>query len=57
MKGRFNCPIAGCDRNFHRQDQLRRHMKTHPREGGGDESRSSEAPEASPTEISFDQPF
>ncbi|KAK4159177.1 zinc-responsive transcriptional regulator ZAP1 [Cladorrhinum sp. PSN259] len=57
MKGRFNCPIAGCDRNFHRQDQLRRHMKTHPREGGGDESRSSEAPEASPTEISFDHPF
>ncbi|KAK4201279.1 putative zinc-responsive transcriptional regulator [Triangularia verruculosa] len=29
VKGRFNCSVPGCDRNFHRQDQLRRHMKTH----------------------------
>ncbi|KAK3996842.1 putative zinc-responsive transcriptional regulator [Cladorrhinum sp. PSN332] len=57
VKGRFNCSIPGCDRNFHRQDQLRRHMKTHPREGGDDERMSSEAPEASPSEISFDQSF
>ncbi|KAK4227221.1 zinc-responsive transcriptional regulator ZAP1 [Podospora fimiseda] len=57
VKGRFNCPVLGCDRNFHRQDQLRRHMKTHPSQGGSDESRSSEAPEATPSEISFDQSF
>ncbi|KAK4144701.1 uncharacterized protein C8A04DRAFT_36465 [Dichotomopilus funicola] len=29
VKGRFTCTAAGCERNFHRQDQLRRHMKTH----------------------------
>ncbi|KAK3693850.1 hypothetical protein B0T22DRAFT_53353 [Podospora appendiculata] len=33
VKGRFNCNVMGCDRNFHRQDQLRRHMKTHYKEG------------------------
>lgn len=33
MRGRFSCPAYGCDRNFHRQDQLRRHMKKHTREG------------------------
>lgn len=49
VKGRFNCTFKGCDRNFHRQDQLRRHMKTHTREG---DDRSSEAPE-----ILFDQSF
>lgn len=32
VRGRFNCNYAGCGRNFHRQDQLRRHLKTHQRE-------------------------
>ncbi|KAK4192695.1 putative zinc-responsive transcriptional regulator [Podospora australis] len=50
VKGRFNCSVPGCDRNFHRQDQLRRHMKTHPRDSG-DFSRSSEVPEASGLEV------
>ncbi|KAK4648842.1 zinc-finger protein [Podospora bellae-mahoneyi] len=51
VKGRFNCLVEGCDRNFHRQDQLRRHMKTHNLgrgDSGGEEGgdmRSSEAPE------------
>ncbi|KAK0737620.1 hypothetical protein B0T21DRAFT_331867 [Apiosordaria backusii] len=57
VKGRFNCSVPGCDRNFHRQDQLRRHMKTHNSSSsssnkdssGGEEGdvtgRSSEAPE------------
>lgn len=35
VKGRFTCTAAGCDRNFHRQDQLRRHMKTHQGLGTG----------------------
>ncbi|KAK4099775.1 hypothetical protein N658DRAFT_153806 [Parathielavia hyrcaniae] len=35
VKGRFTCTVAGCDRNFHRQDQLRRHMKTHQKDGDG----------------------
>ncbi|EAA36236.3 zinc finger protein [Neurospora crassa OR74A] len=32
VKGRFNCNVRGCCRNFHRQDQLRRHMKTHQKD-------------------------
>ena len=28
-KGRFNCGYPGCDANFHRQDQLRRHRMKH----------------------------
>src|SRR4051812_49204121 len=32
VKGRFSCTVPGCERNFHRQDQLRRHAKTHQRE-------------------------
>lgn len=32
VKGRFTCTVHGCDRNFHRQDQLRRHMKTHQKD-------------------------
>ncbi|KAK1757646.1 zinc-responsive transcriptional regulator ZAP1 [Echria macrotheca] len=33
-RGRFTCRVAGCDRHFHRQDQLRRHMKTHVKDEG-----------------------
>lgn len=29
-KGRFTCSEPGCNRSFHRLDQLRRHMKLHP---------------------------
>jgi len=35
LRGRFACRVPGCDRNFHRQDQLRRHMKTHQKDGDG----------------------
>lgn len=30
VKGRFACAYPGCNKDFHRQDQLRRHMKVHP---------------------------
>lgn len=29
-KGRFSCTEPGCDKTFHRLDQLRRHQKSHP---------------------------
>lgn len=29
VRGRFVCSYAGCGKDFHRQDQLRRHMKQH----------------------------
>ena len=32
VKGRFTCPHPGCNRDFHRQDQLRRHTKLHAAE-------------------------
>lgn len=38
-KGRFSCSEAGCNRSFHRLDQLRRHMKLHP---GGDKKLKDE---------------
>lgn len=28
-KGRFSCAEPGCDKTFHRLDQLRRHQKSH----------------------------
>jgi uncharacterized Zn-finger protein len=30
VKGRFSCTEPGCDKTFHRLDQLRRHQKSHP---------------------------
>ena len=38
VKGRFTCPHPGCNRDFHRQDQLRRHMKLHAGKVGADAS-------------------
>ncbi|KAK3330378.1 hypothetical protein B0H66DRAFT_59477 [Apodospora peruviana] len=35
VRGRFSCSVAGCNRDFHRQDQLRRHMKTHQKGNDG----------------------
>ncbi|KAK4218735.1 zinc-responsive transcriptional regulator ZAP1 [Rhypophila decipiens] len=32
QRGRFSCAFPGCNRDFHRQDQLRRHAKTHYKE-------------------------
>ncbi|GAB1311279.1 zinc-finger protein [Madurella fahalii] len=43
VKGRFTCTVPGCDRNFHRQDQLRRHMKTHQKDSDSRRIGTSEA--------------
>ncbi|KAK5655001.1 hypothetical protein OQA88_6760 [Cercophora sp. LCS_1] len=50
VRGRFNCTVRGCDRNFHRQDQLRRHLKTHQRP-----SDAGQADVGSGLEVTLDQ--
>ncbi len=40
-KGRFNCGYPGCDANFHRQDQLRRHRAKHEKDDAAAAASSS----------------
>ena len=46
-RGAFDCPHPGCDKNFRRGDQLRRHLRIH----GGDQT-SSWSRSATPTTMS-----
>ncbi|KAL1882732.1 hypothetical protein VTK73DRAFT_1252 [Phialemonium thermophilum] len=54
IKGRFTCTHPGCNRDFHRQDQLRRHMKLHAEKSGAelsDDSRADETADEFPDPI------